>query len=252
IRDAVSLELEVFVRGSICLSYSGRCYISSFLAYRSANLGLCTNSCRWNYTLMEEKRPGEYMPVFEDDRGTYLMSSRDLCMIEHIDKLYGIGIDSFKIEGRIKGVNYVGGVIKVYREAIDSLKKGAKYECLKRWKDELNMFSSRGYTTGMFFGQQPVEDYNFDGTSYIMTRELVGIVQEVNNNRAKILMRNRLDIGEKIEFLTPNLEGIEFEVQEMTDLEGMDTKSARNEDIIYLNVPKEVRPLDIIRKKAKL
>lgn len=250
IRDTVSLELEVFVHGSICLSYSGRCYISSFLAYRSANLGLCTNSCRWNYTLMEEKRPNEYMPVFEDDRGTYLMSSKDLCMIEHIDKLANIGIDSFKIEGRIKGVNYVGGVVKVYREAIDSFKDATKYKCLKRWKDELNMFSSRGYTTGMFFGPQSFEDYNFDGTSYSMTRELVGIVQERNNDNAKILMRNRLDIGEKIEFLTPKLEDREFEVQEMSDLDGLKINSARNEDIIFMKVPKEVRPLDIVRKKA--
>ncbi|HXX58599.1 MAG TPA: peptidase U32 family protein, partial [Thermodesulfovibrionales bacterium] len=117
IREETSLELEVFVHGSICISYSGRCYISSFLASRSANAGACTNSCRWNYTLMEEKRGGEYFPVFTDDRGTYVMSSRDLCMIEHLDILAGAGIDSFKIEGRMKGINYVAGVVKTYREA---------------------------------------------------------------------------------------------------------------------------------------
>src|SRR5271169_5765318 len=122
IRKKVSIELEVFVHGSICISYSGRCYISSFLAHRGANTGECTNSCRWNYALLEEKRPGEYFPVFEDSRGTYLMSSKDLCMLPHLHLLIDAGVDSFKIEGRMKGINYVAGVVKVYREAIDSIK----------------------------------------------------------------------------------------------------------------------------------
>jgi len=250
IRQAIDIELEVFIHGSICISYSGRCYISSFLAYRSANLGLCTNSCRWNYTLMEEKRPGEYFPVFEDDKGTYLMSSKDLCMIEHIDKLIYAGIDSFKIEGRIKGVNYAGGVVKVYREAIDSLIDNPKFICQQRWIDELNMFSSRGYTTGMFFGKQPIEDYNFDGTSYKMTRELVGIVMEVFPNRAIISMRNKLEMGERVEFLTPSLEGMEFEITDMADMDGNKIISAKNEDTIFINIPKDVRVNDLIRKRG--
>ncbi|MBF0559519.1 MAG: U32 family peptidase, partial [Nitrospirae bacterium] len=178
IRQKTSVELEVFVHGSICISYSGRCYISSFLANRGANTGECTNSCRWNYALVEEKRPGQYFPVFEDSRGTYLMSSRDLCMLPHLSLLSEAGVDSFKIEGRMKGVNYVAGVVKVYREAIDSINADQLFSVQQRWAEELSMFSSRGYTTGMFFGKQPDGDYNFDGESYRMSHELVGVVMD--------------------------------------------------------------------------
>ncbi len=249
IRKKTSIELEIFVHGSICISYSGRCYISSFLASRGANTGECTNSCRWNYALVEEKRRGEYFPVFEDSRGTYLMSSKDLCMLPHLPLLMGAGIDSFKIEGRMKGINYVAGVVKVYREAIDSIKAGEAYCVKKRWADELAMFSSRGYTTGMFFGKQPDSDYNFDGESYRMSHELVGVVMEVNGQSAKIALRNRLDKGDVIEYLTPGLEGTNFPVDSMLDNEGAAITSARNEDIITLCAPDKVRENDLIRRK---
>lgn len=248
IRDKVFIELEVFVHGSICISYSGRCYISSFLANRSANMGECTNSCRWNYTLMEEKRQGEYLPVYENDRGTYLMSSRDLCMIEHLPLLADAGIDSFKIEGRMKGINYVAGVVKTYREAINSLGSGERYNAKDRWLRELAMFSSRGYTTGMFFGKQPDNDYNFDGESYRMSHELVGMVLEVNGDIAKVGLRNRLDIGENVEFLTPGLEDRLFEVGLMRDADGLSITSARNENTVYMQIPAGVRKNDLIRR----
>src|ERR1700690_4349504 len=206
ISDNSSIELEAFVHGSICISYSGRCYISSFLTSRSANSGECTNSCRWNYRLMEEKRPGEYFPVYEDDRGTYIMSSKDLCMIEHLPTLASAGIDSFKIEGRMKGINYVAGVIKTYREAVDAIGAGFEYNAKERWMKELLMFSNRGYTTGMFFGKQPDTDYNFDGESYRRSHELVGVVLEINNGAAQVSLRNRIDKGDKVGFLTPGLE----------------------------------------------
>ncbi|MBI5205735.1 MAG: U32 family peptidase [Nitrospirae bacterium] len=249
IRKKTKIELEVFVHGSICISYSGRCYISSFLAQRSGNTGECTNSCRWNYTLMEEKRQGEHFPVFEDDRGTYLMSSRDLCMIEHLPVLVEAGIDSFKIEGRMKGINYVAGVVKVYREAIDSLDDKKEYKVNQRWLKELSMFSSRGYTTGMFFGKQPDADYNFDGESYRMSHELVGVVLEVNNGFAKVGLRNRVDAGDRIEYLTPGLEGKLFAIDSIKDIEGAVISSARNGDIIFIPVPKGVRPNDLIRRE---
>ncbi len=252
IREKVSVELEVFVHGSICISYSGRCYISSFLASRGANRGECTNSCRWNYALLEEKRPGEYFPVLEDSRGTYLMSSKDLCMLPHLDLLMGAGVDSFKIEGRMKGINYVAGVVKVYREAIDSIGGSGDYSVRKSWVDELSMFSSRGYTTGMFFGKQPDADYNFDGESYRMSHELVGVVVEVNGGSAKIALRNRLDKGDDIEYLTPGLEGQHFSVESMFDGEGVAIMSARNEGVIRINVPQGVRRHDLIRRKKGL
>jgi putative protease len=248
IREKTTIELEVFVHGSICISYSGRCYISSFLASRSANSGECTNSCRWNYALMEEKRHGEYLPVFEDDRGTYIMSSRDLCMIDHLPLLAEAGIDSFKIEGRMKGINYVAGVVKTYREAVNSFGKGDAPELRGRWHNELSMFSSRGYTTGMFFGAQPDTDYNFDGESYRMSHELVGVVIEVFGNRAKVALRNRLDLGDEVQFLSSGLEGKKFEVEAIQDSEGFSSTSARNEDIISMYVPDGVRANDLIRK----
>jgi len=248
IRQQSSIELESFVHGSICISYSGRCYISSFLTSRSANMGECTNSCRWNYTLMEEKRPGEHFPVFEDERGTYIMSSKDLCMLEHLHLLARAGISSFKIEGRMKGINYVAGVVKTYREAIDAMGEGSDYHAEERWLRELAMFSSRGYTTGMFFGRQPDSDYNFDGEGYRMSHELVGVVGDIQDGRARVLLRNRIDISDMVEYLTPGLEEQRFEILEMTDQEGQALTTARNEDTVFLRVPAGVRKNDLIRR----
>ncbi len=248
IRAKTRIALEVFVHGSICISYSGRCYISSFLASRSANSGECTNSCRWNYSLMEEKRQGEYLPVFEDERGTYIMSSRDLCMIDHLPLLAEAGIDSFKIEGRMKGVNYLAGVVKSYREAVDAIGKEDYAGLCAGWLEELSRSSNRGFTTGMFFGRQPDTDYNFDEESYRMSHELVGVVLEVYGGAAKVSLRNRLDSGDEVEFLSSGLEGKKFVVEAMRDSEGFTTTSARNEEIISVQVPEGVRVNDLIRR----
>lgn len=248
IRKETTLELEVFVHGSICLSYSGRCYISSFLASRSANRGECTNSCRWNYVLMEEKRQGEYFPVYEDDRGTYVLSSKDLCMIRHLGILVDAGIESFKIEGRMKGINYVAGVVKAYREAIDAIGGPVDSVVEKRWMRELAMFSSRGFTTGMFFGRQADVDYNFDEKSYRMSHELIGVVLEVKGEDAKISLKNRLDTGDHVEFLSPGLEERSFAVEGMRSDDSEYIDSARNEGIIFMKVPEGVRKRDIIRR----
>jgi putative protease len=249
IREETEVELEVFVHGSICISYSGRCYISSFLASRSANTGECTNSCRWNYALMEEKRQGEYLPVYENDRGTYLMSSRDLCMVEHLEALASAGVDSFKIEGRMKGINYVAGVVKTYREALDSM--GAPHDAAnkERWLRELSMFSSRGYTTGMFFGRQPGGAYNFDEESYRMSHELVGVVAKLDEGVAKVELRNRLDQGDPVEFLSPGLEEKSFAVGPMRDADGADILSARNGGVVFTRVPDGVRENDLLRRR---
>lgn len=252
IRQKVALELEVFVHGAICISYSGRCYISSFLAHRSANMGECTNSCRWSYTLMEEKRPGEYFPVYENDRGTFVMSSKDLCMIEHLHLLAEAGINSFKIEGRMKGINYAAGVVKTYREAVDLLNKGEPYEVNPRWLKELSMFSSRGYTTGMFLGKQPDSGYNFDTEPYSMTHELVGVILDVDNGVAKVGLRNRLDAGDCVEYLSPGFEESSFKVGAMRDKNGLEVVSARNEDIIYMQVPEGIRQNDLMRRDKDL
>lgn len=249
IRAATSVELEVFVHGSICISYSGRCYISSFLASSPANTGECTNSCRWRYALMEEKRPGQYLPVFEDDRGTYLMSPRDLCMIAHLPELAAAGVDSFKIEGRMKGINYVGGVVKTYREAVDALTSGNAYNVKEQWARELQMFSSRGYTTGMFFGRHPDNDYDFACEGYRMSHELVGVVQKVEDGSAVVGLRNRIDRGDVLEYLSPGIEHKCFPVDALWDEEGTAITTARNEDRVVLRVPPEVRPRDLIRRR---
>jgi putative protease len=248
IRDHVSLELECFVHGSICISYSGRCYISSFLANRSANRGECTNSCRWRYTLSEEKRPGEYYPVYEDDRGTYVLSSKDLCMIEYLDRLADGGIDCFKIEGRMKGINYVAGVVKTYRDAVNSLKE-RPYRVKEQWLRELSMVSSRGYTTGMFFHEHDKCTYNHDEENvYRMTHELVGIVQSIKNGVAAVALRNTLQIGDTIKFLSPGLENRTFGVTEIHDVKGNSIEIGRNEDIVFLPVEEWVRENDLIRR----
>ncbi len=248
IREKTKVELEVFVHGSICISYSGRCYISSFLASRSANTGECTNSCRWNYALMEEKRKGEFLPVYENDKGTYLLSSKDLCMVEHLEALSGAGVDSFKIEGRMKGINYVAGVVKVYREAVDSIGGPHVPGRKERWLRELAMFSSRGYTTGMFFGRQPDGDYHFGEESYRMSHELVGVVAGIDGGVAEIALRNRLDRGDPVEFLSPGLEEKCFAVGPMLDPEGADILSARNGDVVFIGVPPGVRKNDLVRR----
>jgi putative protease len=249
IRDAVSIELECFIHGAICISYSGRCYISSFLNNRSANRGECTNSCRWNYTLTEEKRPGEYFPVYENDRGTFLMSSRDLCMIEQIDKLASAGVDSFKIEGRMKGINYTAGVVKVYREAIDSLKNGL-YSVEKRWIEELEMFSNRGFTTGMYSGKHPDDGYNHDEDYvYRASHELVGIVVSSNGDRAVVALKNRLTQGDVLEFLSPGLPVRISVADKIVDPDGNLLASALNENIVIIPAPEGTSENDIVRRK---
>ena len=197
---------------------------------------------------MEEKRQGEYLPVFEDERGTYIMSSRDLCMIDHLPLLAEAGIDSFKIEGRMKGINYVAGVVKSYREAVDAIGREDYAGLCAGWREELSRSSNRGFTTGMFFGKQSDTDYNFDEESYRMSHELVGVVLDVQGNRARVALRNRLDRGDEVEFLSSGLEGKRFEVASMDDPEGFAITSARNEEIIFLEVPAGVRKHDLIRR----
>jgi putative protease len=251
IRSRVSIDLECFVHGAICISYSGRCYISSFMANRMANRGECTNSCRWNYTLMEEKRQHESAPVYENDRGTFILSSRDLCMIEHLDKLAEAGINSFKIEGRMKGVNYVAGVVKVYREATDSLGK-KPYEVQKTWMKELSMISSRGYTTGMFFGPHPDGGYNHDEEEvYRMSHELVGIVESVRNGRGLVALRNTIAPGDSIGFLTSGLEEKLFEVKEILDENGQPIDFGRNDEKVAIQLPSGVREKDLVRRPVR-
>ena len=265
LRDAVDIDIEAFVHGSICMAYSGRCYISSFMANRSANDGECANSCRWNYTLMqkgdevepayylqESKRDGEYMPVYENDRGTYIMSAKDLCMIEYIPQLIEAGVTSFKIEGRGKGVNYAAGVVKVYREAIDTALSG-DLSVDSRWIEELNMFSSRGYTTGMFFGDHPDQGYHHDEERIDRkTHDFAGIITEIQNSKITLAPRTALRVGDQIQFLSKGIETDLFTITGIFDQDGQPIAATKSEAIALVEfdkpIPSVVRCNDIIRR----
>ncbi|HDH53334.1 MAG TPA: U32 family peptidase, partial [Nitrospirae bacterium] len=183
--------------------------------------------------------------------GTYVMSSRDLCMLEHLDKLADAGVNSFKIEGRMKGINYVAGVVKTYREAVDAL-KSRPYRIKKEWLRGISMFSSRGYTTGMFFGKQTDAGYNHDEEDvYRISHEFVGIVQSVNNGKAGVALRNNLKIGDSIEFLSTGLENKIFKVMEIHDAAGIPVESGRNEEMVFISAQNGVRENDLVRRPLK-
>jgi len=252
-REELDCELEAFVHGSLCIAYSGKCYMSAYMANRSANKGECTNSCRWKYTvyyLKEETRDGQFFPVYEDDRETYVMSSKDLCMIEHLPLLVEAGVNSFKIEGRMKGINYLAGVVKTYREAIDSIEK-QNFILQEKWLKELNMFSNRGYTTGMYFGPHPDDGYQHHGRSRnTLELGLAGVVQQVDDDGVWLLARDKIYINDSIVFLRNGLEEEIFTIKEIrTSNKSMEL--LKNAEIAKLILDKpipNVQPLDIARK----
>ncbi len=249
IGETVEIELETFVHGSVCLSYSGKCYLSSFLASRSANAGECTNSCRWKYALVEEKRPGEYLPVFEDDGGAYVMNSKDLCLVEHLPLLSRAGIGSFKIEGRMKGVHYVAGVTRAYREAVDLIGNDDLYQSrLPAWQKELSLFGKRGYTTGLLFGSDKDEICNVTGKNYAPESELVGIVLDTKGQFARVLLRIKISVGEWIEYLIPGHEDKMIAVDILRYEDGIEAVSALAGETVLIKAPYVPRKGDLIRK----
>ncbi|MDD2897217.1 MAG: U32 family peptidase [Desulfuromonadaceae bacterium] len=200
------MEFEAFVHGALCISYSGRCLISSMLTGRDANQGECTHPCRWSYHLVEESRPGEYFPVMEDENGTFIFNSRDLCLVEHIPALVSSGIHALKIEGRMKGINYVASVLRVYRQALDEyVDSPDRWFCRPEWLDELAKLSHRGYTTGFLFGQPRTVGQEYE-SAYIRSHDFVGVVDEVRSDGALLVsVRNRLKVGDTIEFIGPGM-----------------------------------------------
>lgn len=206
-RKVPDIELEVFVHGAMCMSISGRCLLSNYMTGRDANRGDCAQSCRWKYNLVEETRPGEYMPVFEDDHGTYIFNSKDLCTIEFIDKLLDLGVDSLKIEGRMKGIYYVANAVKVYRDAIDSYYSG-NYKYNPKWMEELESTSHRSYTSGFYFGRAGAESQNYnDRNSYSQTHTLVAKVHEkINDSEYILAIRNKIYSGDTLEVVSPGLD----------------------------------------------
>lgn len=252
-RKVPDIELEAFVHGSMCISYSGRCLLSSFMCGRDANRGDCAQSCRWKYYLMEEKRPGEYFPIVEDERGTFILNSKDLCMIEHIPEMISAGIASFKIEGRMKSSFYVSTVVRAYRMALDAyMNDPENYVFRQEWLEEVSKVSHRSFTTGFFFNKPGHESQNYGTSSYIQSHEFVGIVLEYNENEktALIEQRNRIFAGDDIEVMQPDGRDIRFKITEMRDVEGnLITSTPHPQMKYYARVPEPVMPASILRKK---
>lgn len=250
------LEIEAFVHGAMCISYSGRCLLSNYLSGRDANKGACSHPCRWQYYVTEKTRPNEYMPIVEDDRGTYIFNSKDLCMIQHIPELIDAGIMSLKIEGRIKTCFYVGTVIRAYREAIDDyLKDPALYESKKDYYlQEVAKASYRGFTTGFYYGKPNEQDQIYTTSSYIRTYDFIGMVldYDIKTGFATIEQRNKFVVGDKVEFLRHNGEVFEMVVEEMYNDKGEKiTEAPHPQQIIKLKVDKAVENFDMMRKEAE-
>lgn len=251
ISDTVGdMELEAFVHGAMCMSYSGRCLLSNFLAGRDANKGDCAHPCRWKYHLVEEKRPGEYFPIEEDSRGTFIFNSKDLCMIRHIPDLIESGITSFKIEGRVKSSFYVATVVKAYRQAIDAYYEQAPYVYREEWFEEIAKVSHRDFTTGFFFHKPNVEDHNYGTSSYIRSYDFIGVVKGYDDSRAQLIIeqRNRFTVGDKIEILPPEGPHSELVVTEMFDGEGNKIEAAPHAQM-EVRIPSGPYPKDAILRK---
>lgn len=213
-------DIEAFVHGSMCIAYSGRCLISNYMLGRDANKGICANACRFKYHLVEETRPGEYYPVVEDDNGTYIMNSKDLCMIHYIPELVKSGIYSFKIEGRMKSEFYVASVVKAYREALDSYWEDPdNYEFKEEWMDILNKISHRQYHTGFFLGKSG--EQNYEESSYVRDYEIVGIVKEYDpeTKMATVLQKNRVFEGDEVEVLRAHTPYFKVRLLDMFDVD---------------------------------
>ena len=242
-----ALEIEAFVHGAICISYSGRC----LLAHRDSNLGMCAQSCRWKYALVEEFRPGEYLPFAEDSRGSYVFNSKDLCMIEFIPEMLESGIKAFKIEGRMKGINYLASTVKVYREAIDAyLKDPENYHVKKHWITELRRITHRGYCTGFYFGDpdQASLEYESKGVS---GRTFIGkVIDNAESLRAKVEVRNKIYCGDTIEVLRNQGPLVQDEIGEIYDENGQSVSFAQPGSRVSILLSRNYTSNDLIRRVA--
>jgi putative protease len=245
------VELEAFIHGAMCISISGRCLISNYLAHRDANMGLCTHSCRWKYYLMEEKRPGEYLPVFEDDHGTYILNSKDLCTIEFFDKLLEVGLDSLKIEGRIKGVFYNAVVTKTYRQAIDMYFRG-EYAYNPLWMEELRSVSNRQFTSGFYLNSPGSDSQNYTTTSYFYTHQFVAkVLEKISDTEYIIEIRNQVHQGEEVDLVRSIGDNLTFLMPPMKDAEtGEEYETANTNQKVRIFKALEAVAGDMIRKKS--
>ncbi len=248
------MEIESFIHGAMCISYSGRCLLSNYFTGRDANQGACTHPCRWKYAVMEETRPGEYMPVYENERGTFLFNSKDLCMIEHIPELVEAGIDSLKIEGRMKTALYVATVARTYRKALDDYAESPEiYRKNMPWYlEQISNCTYRQFTTGFYFGKPDENTQIYDNNTYVREYVYLGIIGEVRDGRCRIEQRNKFSVGEKIEIMKPDGNNIPATVKEITDEDGKAMESAPHpKQVLFVELDREADVYDILRKKEE-
>lgn len=248
------LEIETFVHGAMCISYSGRCLLSNYFTGRDANQGACTHPCRWKYSIVEETRPGEYMPVYENERGTYIFNSKDLCMIEHIPELLEAGIDSLKIEGRMKTALYVATVARTYRKEIDDYQKDPElYKKNMPWYlEQISNCTYRQFTTGFFFGKPDETTQIYDSNTYVKEYTYLGIIGEEREGTYRIEQRNKFSVGEKIEVMKPNGDNVEVTVKRILTEDGEEQESAPHpKQVLYVDLGIPVDQYDILRRQEE-
>jgi len=252
LHERTSGELEIFIHGAMCMSYSGRCLLSNYLTGRDANRGECTHPCRWGYTLTEEKRPGQYFPLEEDVRGSYIFNSHDLCLLPHLPLLKELNLESYKIEGRMKSAYYVASTVKVYREAIDVLWEQGVAEFQKRipgWLEEMDKVSHRDYSTGFLFSKPGAEAHNIDTSNYIREYSFVGRALDELQSGYWIEQRNHFRLGDELEVLSPGEQPWTFRVTGLHDEAGDVVEAARHpQQKLEIECPRPLGPFSILRR----
>lgn len=247
------MEIEAFVHGAMCISYSGRCLMSNYMTGRDANRGACAHPCRWKYSIVEEKRPGEYFPIEEDESGTYIFNSKDLCMIDSIQEIIESGIDSLKLEGRVKTSYYVATVVRAYRIAIDSYYADPQnYSFDKNLLDELKKASYRDFTHGFYTGKPDSDAQNYGSSSYIRNYDFVGVVSEQKDNLTQIEVRNRIFAGDEVEIISPNSKDVAYAtIQSMynQDMQSIDVAPIPKE-LVWVSLGDVFEKNSILRKKS--
>ena len=245
-------EIEAFVHGAMCISYSGRCLLSSYFTHRSANLGDCSHPCRWKYYIVEETRPNEYMPIFENERGTYIFNSKDLCMIDHLDDLIDSKVDSFKIEGRMKSALYVATVVKAYRQAIDDYYQDKKlYKAnIKLYKEQIYNCTYREFTTGFYYGAANETTQIYDENTYNKGYTYLGTILGIENGMYKIIQHNKFLLGDEIEVMTPNSDHIKAKVKKIINEKGLEITDANcGTEVLLVDLGIPLKEFDILKRK---
>ncbi len=250
--DNDQVEIEAFVHGAMCISYSGRCLLSNYMAGRPSNQGMCCQPCRFNYTVMEETRPGQHFPIAEDKRGTYIFNSRDLCMVEHLPIMIDAGICTLKIEGRMKGIHYVATAVNVYREAIDAYYANPeRFEVLPHWQQELNKITSRGYSTGFYMGTPSRDSQNYAPPQPPTYALAAKVLSTAGRNRAHIEVRNQIRLHAPVEIIKPRGPALVDKINSIMDIEGRQIDVAQPGSRVTVGLSSNCERYDLLRCKKK-